>query len=287
MAFLRIIFAISILVLAQSSSVFAQSGLRPVPELNRVVWVWLENVSYSQMQNEPYVRSLLKIYPSARFTSYSRVSEVTQGNTFALLTGSDQGVPDNNLTRLFVPTLVDLLEAKNIPWKVYAEDFPGACYLNSSVGNYQRYRVPFLSIAKVQSDRFQCMKILNYANLADDVKTGNVAQFSFVTPNAINSGALGSSSLADTGLKKVIAPILSNADWASTTTFIITSVNMDAARADQGFMMIFGNGVADGAYSIPTAYNHYSLLRTLEDGLSLGNLNQADSKASPILGFWK
>lgn len=35
------------------------------------------------------------------------------------------------------------------------------------------------------------------------------------------------------------------------------------------------------------AYNHYSLLRTIEDGLSLGSLGRDDSTAAPIEDVFK
>jgi acid phosphatase len=262
-------------------------GVKPVPQFNRLVWVWLENVSYQKMSNEPYVRSLIKGYPNARLMHYSRVSEVVQANDFALIAGSDLGVQDNNLIRVFNPTILDLLEAKNIPWKVYVETYPGSCYLSAGIGEYQRYRVPFLSVSKVQSDRFQCMKVLNYANLAEDVRNGTVAEFSVMIPNLSNSGSTGNTQLADASLKKLLSPILSNPDWAATTTFIISSTFNQAADADQGFTMIFGQGVADGAYSISTPYNHYNLLKTIEEGFSLGDLGQQDAKSSSVVGFWK
>jgi hypothetical protein len=53
------------------------------------------------------------------------------------------------------------------------------------------------------------------------------------------------------------------------------------------FNMIFGAGVAEGLWTFQTPYTHANVLRTIEDGLGLGNLSQADAAAVPIQGFWK
>ena len=152
------------------SLLILSSAWASVPPLNKVVWIWLEGTPYLDGISGSYVRSLTRNLPSVRFSHFHSVSPTTQGNGIAMIAGTDLGVQDNDLTRIFVPTLVDLLEAKGIPWKVYAEDFPGACYLSPGLGNYKRYRVPFLSVDRIQSDRYLCMNILNYSNYQDDLK---------------------------------------------------------------------------------------------------------------------
>ena len=68
------------------------------------------------------------------------------------------------------------------------------------------------------------------------------------------------------------------------TTVFVSSIN--AAVSQQNFLMIFGNHVKNsGMVSAP--YDHYHLLRTIEDGMVLGTLNQKDALATPMVGFWK
>jgi hypothetical protein len=275
----------TILLWFLSSPCFAGSG-SAVPGFDRVVWIWLEGVSFSEGSSGSFLKNVLRNQPSVRFSGFQSVNPSTQGNAIAMIAGSDLGVTDNELTRIFAPTLVDLLESKGIPWKVYAEDFPGACYLSPGLGNYKRYRVPFLSVDRVQSDRYLCMNILNYSNYQDDLKNGTLARFSVVIPNLKNSGAFGDSSAVDAGLKAILSPILKNEDLMNRTTFIISTFTPAAARQDAPFAMIFGKWVKDFGRVIKDPVNHYSVLRTVEDGLGLGSLNQEDSKALPLEGFW-
>jgi len=268
------------------SLLILSSAWASVPPLNKVVWIWLEGTPYLDGISGSYVRSLTRNLPSVRFSHFHSVSPTTQGNGIAMIAGTDLGVQDNDLTRIFAPTLVDILEAKGIPWKVYAEDFPGACYLSQGVGNYKRYRVPFLSVDKVQSDRYQCMKILNYSNLIDDLKNGFVPQFSVIIPNLKNSGALGDPTVSDQTLKTILSPFLKNEDLLSSTTFVISTTSNEADQSKDVFGMIFGKRVKDYGKVISEPVNHYHILRTLEEGMSLGTLNQEDSKVEPLTGFW-
>jgi hypothetical protein len=266
----------------------AQQAPNPVPRLKKVVWVWLENTSYAQMIQQRYVRTLFQNYPSARMSSYLPVSAVTQANAMSLIAGTDFGIQDNELTRIFSPTLVDLLEAKNIPWRVYAEEYPGSCYLHPGVGDYKRYRVPFLSIDHLQSDRYLCMKVVGFRNLDDDIKYDSLPDFTIVLPSLKGSGATTNANTAEATLKRVIDPIVTNADLMEETTIFITTVNNANPRNPEMFTMVIGNGLTPGyAYTITTAYSHYNLLKTIETGLNLGDLNQNDAKAGPMLGFWK
>lgn len=259
----------------------------PVPGLNRVIWLWLENTSYDLLYNLRYTKSLWRNYPSVRFNSFLPLTNVTQSNVVSMISGTDGGVKDNNLTRIFNPTILDLLESKNIPWKVYAEDFPGSCYLGGGIGNYRRYRVPFLSIAQVQADRYQCMKIVNFSVLAEDIRNGSLPRFSFVIPNLLSSGGVGSELDADNTLKAILDPIVKNQDIMAETTIIISTTNLTNAAHPSAFQMILGKGVSDYGLLNSNSYSHYHLLRTLEEGLGLGNLNQNDTKVDPMVGFWK
>ncbi len=266
---------------------FAQNSANTVPNLNKIIWVWLENTSDVQMFNQRYSYYLWTNFPSARFTHYLPPSKVTQPNVMTLIGGTDFGVMTNNLTRISAPTLIDLLELKNIPWKVYAEDFPGACYLSEGVGNYKRYRVPFLSFAHIQSDRYQCMKIVGFANFADDVTSHTLPQFSVVIPNLKNSGALGSTVSADNTLIRLLDPILMEPDALLNTTVVISTINQTFSNHPEVMTLILGNGVKTVAQEITTPYSHLNLLRTFEDGLHLGTLPQGDASADPMTGFWK
>jgi len=51
-------------------------------------------------------------------------------------------------------------------------------------------------------------------------------------------------------------------------------------------LLLIGDSVLSGSVS-KTAYNHYSLLRTIEDEFRLGTLGQNDASAFSIVGVWR
>jgi len=257
-----------------------------VPVMDRVVWIWLEGVTHAEVSSGSFIRNLIRNQPSIRFSGFSGVGKSTQGDALAMIAGTDLGIKDNELTRIFTPTLIDLLESKGTPWKVYAEDFPGACYLSQGNGNYKRYRVPFLSLDQVQSNRYLCMNILNFSNYLDDLRNGTLGQVSVFVPNSKNGGASGDLQSVDASLKSILSPILMNEDLMDRTTFVISTMWPSPTREGAPFAMIFGKKVNGFARVSSEPADHYSILRTLEEGLGLGSLNQADARAEALDGFW-
>ena len=51
-------------------------------------------------------------------------------------------------------------------------------------------------------------------------------------------------------------------------------------------LLLIGDSVLSGSVS-KTAYNHYSLLRTIEDEFRLETLGQNDASAFSIVGVWR
>ena len=273
-----------LLLLFAASSAYA---VNPVPAFKKVVWIWLENTSYNSIAYQKYINYLSYNYPSVRFSNMKAVAAATQANTVAMISGNDFGILDNDLHRMFSPTIVDLLEAKRISWRVYAESYPGACFFGEGTTDYKRYRVPFLSVSQIQTDHYLCSKIGTFRFLEEDLEHNSLPQFSVVVPGLFGSGALGGVRAALNTLSNTIEPILNNPDLLAQTTIII-STTMNANPNDpELFSMILGNGVDGYSWTIDQEYNHYNILRTIEDGFHLGQLNQNDTKAEPVLGFWR
>ena len=275
------------LLLLLSQVAFGAMPVPTVPQFNKVVWIWLENTPDSIMANERYILNLEYYYPSVRFTHMKAVSEVAQANVMAMISGSDYGIHDNEMVKMYAPTIINLLQAKGVSWKVYAEQYPGACYLSAGTGDYQRSRVPFLSLPAIQNDRFLCAKVVGFEFLYDEIKLGILPQLSIVIPSLSGSGATNGMVAAENTLRTIVDPIFLNADGLSQTTIIISTTTNNDINNPELLTMILGNGVSGYGLTNDQEYNHYHLLRTIEDGFNLGQLKQNDSKVDPMLGFWK
>ena len=92
---------------------------------------------------------------------------------------------------------------------------------------------------------------------------------------------------ADKWLATTFEPLLNNPKFAKDMLLIVT---FDESESYTGpnyvFTAFYGSGVAPGSVS-DVAYNHYSMLRTIEDEFGLGTLGQKDLSAEPIKGIWK
>ncbi len=282
---MKFLIAISLFLSLISSSFAVQA--ESVSPFKKVIWIWMENTSYTSLMNQKYIRNVWLNYPAVRFTKMKQVSLIAQANAVAMISGNDYGIRDNELVRVFTPTIIDLLESKSITWKVYAEQYPGSCYLNEGIGDYKRYRVPFLSVSQIQTDRNLCSKIVNFKFLDYDMSYNSMPDFSIVIPSLRGSGATSGISAAQSTIQKVIEPILTNPDLLAQTTIIISTTMNSDLKGPELFTMFIGNGVRDYAMSIDREYNHYNLLRTIELGFDMGHLNQNDAKAEPMSGFWK
>ena len=109
-------------------------------------------------------------------------------------------------------------------------------------------------------------------------------QMSFVTPNLCSDMHDCSVSTGDTWLKNNLGGY---ASWAKThnSLLVITFDEDNRLSGNRIPTVLYGQPVAAGSSS-STTYNHYDLLRTLEDSQGLtSHAGNADS-AKDITGIW-
>src|SRR2546421_2778766 len=103
----------------------------------RRVWlIVLENRSYGQLigdDDAPSINALASRFGLA--TDYHGVARPSQPNYLALISGSTQGVKDDDVHDLDAKTLLDQLEAAGHSWHVYAENVPAGCYRGATARN--------------------------------------------------------------------------------------------------------------------------------------------------------
>lgn len=118
------------------------------PNVKHVIVVVLENEDAADAYRQPFFVALAA--KGASFQNFFALTHPSQPNYIGLTSGSLHGVDTNDPVDLNVRHLGDLLEAKGLEWKVYAEGYPGKCFRGAhagmrSDGEYVRRHVPFLS----------------------------------------------------------------------------------------------------------------------------------------------
>ncbi|MBI3553197.1 MAG: hypothetical protein HY077_11930 [Elusimicrobia bacterium] len=255
------------------------------PSFKKVMIVVLENTDYDHALGQPFLGKLAR--QGALLSGYYAVDHPSQPNYVALVSGDTLGVDSDKNVSLDETNVADLLEAAGKSWKIYAEDYPGRCFLDAKSGLYARKHVPLLSFKDVAGDPARCARIVDAAQMAADLKAGGLPDYSLYIPNLENDGHDTGADYADAWYARVFGPLLD--DPAFTKGLLLVTI-FDEDENDGGdnriYASLYGSGVAPGAVSA-NRYDHYSLLRLVEDGLGVGNLGRRDSSAAAISGVWK
>lgn len=271
--FLLAVFAFILSPLVQAS----------VPPIQKVMIIVLENESRGSALSQPFFGQLAR--NGAYFSNFWGVARPSQPNYIAMTSGNIHGVVTNNSVNLPVPNIVDLLEAKGKTWKAYADSYPGNCFLEARSGAYVRKHNPFVSYVNIQNNPARCARIVPATELQKDIETDNLPNYSFFVPDLNNDGHDTGVEYADQFLAKTFGPLILDSRFMKDLLLIVTfdeggwfTQNIDT--------VFYGKNVRPGVKS-NARYDHYSLLRTIEDGMGLGTLKQKDMTASPIEGIWK
>ena len=215
-------------------------------------------------------------------------------------------------------TIADQLVAVGKSWKSYQENLPafGADNVNWSDGLltnatpapvtgvphlYAVKHNPFAYFANIQAGTNplnSLNNIVGFESLYADLKSGNVPNFSFIAPNQCHdqhgrgTGEVGPGCSSDAGtiaqgdatLKQLVTDIKASPVWQKGNNVIVVvwDENDYSSLPNQVVTIVDSNYGSKGLQS-SVPYNHFSLLKTLEQGFNLPYLNHAaDSNVNLI-----
>jgi hypothetical protein len=289
----------------------------------RIIVVVLENASRETVLQNQYMNNLRQ--KGVFLKNSSGCTHPSQPNYFAM-TGGDllgfnsdtsgwvtwYGHQSTNPTGT-ITSIVDLLEAKNISWKAYAEDLLStdvAQYdpydptnIPSDHGNFARRHVPFLSYPSIvgttlthEGSGSRAANIVNAQdNFEADVAVGTLPKFSFYTPNLINDGhSLPNGDPADAvvdqqqliNIANFLQGFLSDdpiSKFPPETLIVITFDEAYPVNVPYNIYTLLIGDMLQAGTTRMEPYNHYSLLRSIEDNFALGTLGRNDDAATP---YW-
>jgi phosphatidylinositol-3-phosphatase len=244
----------------------------PPPRVAHVVWVWMENHSYSAIvgsSSAPYLTGLAARCGLA--TSYSAVTHPSLTNYVAATSGSTQGVADDDPPSshpLSVPSIFGQVASAS-----YEESMPSNCALADASPyavkhNPEAYYLPVRAACRrndVPLESFDATKL---------------PAFSFVTPNLCNDMHDCSVSTGDRWLRSFLPKLTASRDYrAGRTVVFVTWDEDDRASGNHVATIVLSAYTPSGTRSAKR-FDHYSLLRTSEELLGaalLGNAAHAGS----------
>lgn len=266
---------------AQPASGSVEGSVRGSP-VKRVYLLVLENKTANEILDgsaAPYFNSLAKQYAVA--TNYSAVAHPSQPNYLALFSGSTHGVTDDKPHDLDAPTLASQLAQAGETWRVYAENVPDNCFIGASArggqdgeGTYTRKHEPAISFRAIRDDPSACANITDLSHFDP-----SAADFSLIVPNACHDMHDCSVATGDAWLKTFLPRILDSSAFRDGGTLFITTDESDDSHAPNHVATIVASANGPHGTTSDHRYDHYSLLRTIEQLLKLPCLaNSCDAQ---------
>ena len=265
-------FLISILTIFFSLSAFAK------PNFKKVMIIVLENTNYEKALMQPFLSDFAK--RGAILENMTALTHPSQGNYISMIAGDTFNIKDDKKIDLTEKNIADLLEAKGLTWKVYAEGFPGNCFLGDSAG-YVRKHVPFISFKAISTNPARCKNILNADQMMVDLKSDSLPNYSLYIPNMKNDGHDTGVAFADNFLANKFGKLMKDPQFMEQMLLVITFDESGNKKDNKIYTAIYGDSVIAGAIS-KKPYTHYSILKTIENIFELGSLNRKDAEASDI-----
>ncbi len=286
-AILRILAALTL-----TMTVGSQAATPPPVAFDHVFLIVLENTSYARAIGNPSLptlNSLARTYGLA--TAYTGVAHPSLPNYVALISGSTfDSNSDDTSQRFEGDNLALQLERAGLDWKGYFQGLPSTGWDGGAAGDYGKKHNPFMLSAVIAGDPARRAKVMSLDPLKADLKAGKVPAFVMIVPDVCHDlhGALNcppGRALQRTGdvfVKTWTDAIMASPAWSGRSAIVIT---FDEGTDDAGG----GGRVATvvvttrGPRGVKSGllHNHYSLLRTLEEGWGLPPLREA-ARASPM-----
>ena len=266
-------------------SLFSGLAMAAAPKFSKVMTVIFENENQENIASLPFFAKLAT--EGASLENFHGLAHPSQSNYIALISGSTNGCTSDANINISAANITNLLEKKNLTWKVYAEGYPGNCYLGARTGKYARKHVPFLSFKSIQNDSTKCGNIVDASALEADVANGTLPDYAFYVPDLNNDGHDTSGEFADKWFAKTFGPLIADPKFMNGMLLISTfDESLTSEPTNHIYTSFYGAGVKAGSTS-STKYTHYDLLRTIEDAFGLGTMASKDAAAKAITGIWQ
>jgi phosphatidylinositol-3-phosphatase len=248
-----------------------------------VVLVVEENHEFGQVvgsRQAPFLNRL--VATGMLLTRYYAIGHPSLPNYVALVAGDPLGIRgDCRRCQRHGRTLVDQLEAAGISWKAYYQGLPAPCSPAARAGAYAKAVNPFLHLDSVRSMLPRCRKVVPLTQLGADLRGSRLPRLAMVTPDLAHDMHSGSIRRADTFLRRLDHRLLTSSARRSGILLIVT---FDEGTTSHGLhgrrggghvaTVVAGPGAPAGGRD-PAPYDHYALLRSLEQRFGLPPLRHA------------
>jgi phosphatidylinositol-3-phosphatase len=260
------------------------------PQLDHIFTIVLENHNYASILGNtaqaPYTNSLITEYSSA--ANYAGVAHPSLPNYLALTGGSTFGVT-TDCTDCFVTatSIADRITASGRTWKSYEESMPTPCFVGDAYPYAQKHD-PFIYYNDIRTGA-ACNNIVPYSALGSDLASASTTpNYVFITPNLCDDTHDCAIGTGDQWLSQNVPAILQSPAFTQQKSALFITYDEDENGANQVLTLVITNAAVNvpAGYRSSVAYNHYSLLKTVEWAWGLAPLTDNDAAAAPMADFF-
>jgi phosphatidylinositol-3-phosphatase len=259
--------------------------------------ILLENKEYPSVigsRRAPFLNALARRH--VLLTHDFAVSHPSLPNYLALTSGSTFGITSDCISCLFAGrNIIDQLSTHHMSWKAYMQGLPSPCFKGAEAGSfphlYAAKHDPFIHYIDVRSRPARCHRIVPFPQLGVDLAQNRLPRFAFISPDECFDMHSCSINVGDTWLATWVPRILHR---LGPNGLMIVVFDEGSSRVGCCTPGIHGGHVAaviagPGAkhrVRITTAFDHYSVLRLIEDAWGFQRLRHAaDRSTRSILGW--
>jgi acid phosphatase len=282
----KLLSVFSVLVLVSVSGV-AQT----LPAFKHVFVVLEENNNYASVigsPSMPYFNSLANKYGLA--TQYYADTHPSIGNYFMLTTGQIITNNDSFSGTVTADNVVRHLLTAGKTWKAYEESLPYVGYIQPDTGNYARRHCPLSYLSDVVNSSTQKLNLVPFTEFANDLRSGHLANYSFITPNLCNDAHSCSLATADSWLKKNIAPLIASSAFKDGGLLLILfdeSANDNSHGGGRVAWVAISSQHSKTGYKSTQFYEHADTLRLMLQGLGVTTYPGKAASVSNMAEFFK
>ena len=264
------------------------------PQFAHIVYVVFENKEFTDIMGSMYMPvfnrlantyTLLTAFYAETHPSMPNYLAMVGGSTFDRTTNCEDCFVDS-------PSLADQIEASGRTWRDYQEDMPSPCFIGSRDSYAQKHN-PFIYFDPIRMDTPRCKEhIVPLTALDQDIASGTLPNFIFVTPNLCNDAHDCFVNVADAWLNTFLQKLTPVLDATQQPYLII--LTWDEGATNEGCCGLpthAGGRIATVlispqvklGFKDDTPYTHYSLLKTIETFWGLPLLGHANDPEAVLI----
>ncbi|RCH93238.1 hypothetical protein CU098_000688, partial [Rhizopus stolonifer] len=127
---------------------------------DHILQIWFENQDFDVVAKVPGFANLHK--QGILLDNFNAITHPSEPNYVAAAGGDNFGITNDDLYNIpaNVSSIFDLLEAKDLTWKVYQEDIPAVGFTGFKAGNYVRKHNPAIIFDSVGLNKTRAANVV-------------------------------------------------------------------------------------------------------------------------------